>query len=148
MKAFRFPLEKVLAWRKTQLDAEQAELRKRKAVVAAIDQARSELRASGIAAEIQLRDAATIDGSDLEALGRFRTWVREHDVRLARERLARDHAAGEQRSRMLEARRRYRLLERLRERRLAEWTVESNRELETFAAEAFLSRWPGQKPPD
>ena len=42
---------------------------------------------------------------------------------------------------MLEARRRCRLLERLKERRLAEWTAERDQELEEMAAETYLARW-------
>jgi hypothetical protein len=42
---------------------------------------------------------------------------------------------------MHEARRRCRLLERLRERRRAEWKTENDRELEQVAAESYLARW-------
>ena len=42
---------------------------------------------------------------------------------------------------MLEARRRCSLLERLKERRLAEWTHERDRELDEIAAESYLARW-------
>ena len=48
---------------------------------------------------------------------------------------------GEQQKVMLEARRRCRLLERLKERRLAEWTAERDRELDEIAAESYLARW-------
>jgi hypothetical protein len=42
---------------------------------------------------------------------------------------------------MLEARRRCRLLERLKERRMAEWTVARDHELDDIAAESYLARW-------
>jgi hypothetical protein len=42
---------------------------------------------------------------------------------------------------MLEARRRCRLLERLKEHRLTEWTAERDREVEEIAAESYLARW-------
>ena len=42
---------------------------------------------------------------------------------------------------MLEARRRCRLLERLKERRLAEWTTARDHEVEEIAAESYLARW-------
>jgi hypothetical protein len=142
--AFRFPLDRVLAWRRSQLDAEQAEFRQRADAVAAIDRERAELEASGVAAEVQIRECRTLEGRDLEALARFRAWVRTRDSRLADERVARQRALGEQRTRMLEARRRCRLLERLKERRLAEWTDAAEKELEAFAAEAYLARWPAR----
>jgi hypothetical protein len=42
---------------------------------------------------------------------------------------------------MLEARRRLRLLERLRERRLAEWCSARDKELEDLVSEAYLAKW-------
>ncbi len=46
-----------------------------------------------------------------------------------------------QRKRWTEARRRCRLLEKLKERRRAEYDYEMNRELESLASETFLARW-------
>jgi hypothetical protein len=48
---------------------------------------------------------------------------------------------AEQRRRTLEARRAYLLLEKLKEKKWKVWNLEFDRELETDAAEAFLSRW-------
>jgi hypothetical protein len=42
---------------------------------------------------------------------------------------------------MLEARRRFRLLERLKDRRMAEWKQAGDREIEEVAAESYLARW-------
>jgi len=42
---------------------------------------------------------------------------------------------------VLRARRDVRVIEKLRERRLAEWQAEADRELEGLAAEVFLARW-------
>jgi hypothetical protein len=41
----------------------------------------------------------------------------------------------------MEARRRCRLLEKLKERRRAEWEKARDRELEELASESFLARW-------
>jgi hypothetical protein len=49
---------------------------------------------------------------------------------------------------MLEARRRCRLLERLKERRLTEWTAGRDHELEEIAAESYLARWSRRQAPD
>ena len=46
---------------------------------------------------------------------------------------------------MLEARRRCRLLERLKERRLAEWTTARDRELDELASESYLAKWNRQQ---
>jgi hypothetical protein len=42
---------------------------------------------------------------------------------------------------MLEARRRCRLLERLKERRWAEWQSAAGRELDELAADSYLAQW-------
>jgi hypothetical protein len=49
-------------------------------------------------------------------------------------------------ARIVEARRRARLLEKLRGRRLEEWRIAGEREMENFAAEAFLARWQPRRP--
>ena len=59
--------------------------------------------------------------------------IRRH-AEVARE-LAKQQAA------MLEARRRCRLLERLKERRWSEWKLAADRELEQAASESYLARW-------
>jgi hypothetical protein len=45
------------------------------------------------------------------------------------------------RTAMMDARRRCLLLERLKERELAEWKAASNKELEEIAAESYLAAW-------
>jgi hypothetical protein len=42
---------------------------------------------------------------------------------------------------VLEARRRYRLLERLKDRRWAEWQSAADRELDELAADSYLAQW-------
>jgi len=42
---------------------------------------------------------------------------------------------------MMDARRRFRLLEKLKERRLAEWQKVQERELDQIASESFLAKW-------
>ena len=141
MNAFRFPLQKALDWRKTQLELEEARFRQQLAELAGLDRARAELEAEGIRAEVQVRDWKQLAGGDLAALGAFRVWVkaREKDIAVRRVACQREVAARE--AAMLEARRRCRLLERLKERRLAEWQSASDRELEQLAAESFLAQW-------
>jgi hypothetical protein len=48
---------------------------------------------------------------------------------------------AECRAAMLEARRRCSLMEKLKERRRADWEAAANREIEALAAESFLARW-------
>jgi hypothetical protein len=145
MKAFQFPLEKALDWRRTQLELEEARYKQQVAVLAGLDRERAEIEAAGIGAEIQVRLWNPIAAGDLKALGSFRLRVKAQESEIARRRVDAGQKLAEQQKRMLEARRRCRLLERLKERRLAEWTAERDRELEEIAAESYLARWSRQR---
>jgi hypothetical protein len=138
---FRFPLERVLEWRRKQLELEEAKFRQAVAAVAAVDRARAELTTEAAGAESAVRGWEQVGGSDLGALAEYRAHVRSEETRLAARRAECSRAAAAQEAAMLEARRRCRLLERLRERRLAEWKAASDREMEEIAAESYLAQW-------
>ena len=116
MTAFRFRLEKVLAWRRTQAQLADSEYRREAAAVAALDQASAELEARAIQTEAEVRDWSPLEGSDLAALGAFRGSVERQTKDLAARRIEQTKKLAEREQDMLEARRRCRLLERLRER--------------------------------
>ena len=139
MKSFHFPLERALEWRRGQLELEENRVRRQAAAVAEIDRTRAELEATAIRAEVQVQAWTPLAGQDLAALARFREYVDHQERTLAVRRAACQRQLEEQRKVMLEARRRCRLLERLRERRLAEWRAASDRELEQFASECYLA---------
>lgn len=139
MKAFRFSLEKVLTWRRIQLELEENKLKQQHAVLAAMDRARAELEAAGIRAELEVRDCPSLSGLDLRALAGFRLHVQNEERAIAARRLEFLKQLEAQQNAMLEARRRCRLLERLKERRLAEWQAASDHELEQLAAESYLA---------
>ena len=141
MKSFRFPLEKTLDFRRIQLELEEVRYKQQVAALASLDRQRAEIEASGIRAEIQVRGWNPIAAGDLRALGDFRLHVKSQESEIARRRCeAAKKLAGQQKL-MLEARRRCRLLEQLKERRLTEWTAARDHELEEIAAESYTSRW-------
>jgi len=141
MKAFHFPLEKALDWRRTQLELEEARYKQQVAAVAGLDRQRAELEAAGIQAEIQVRQWHPITTGDLTALGDYRLFVKAREGEIARRRVEAAQKLAEQQKAMLQARRRLSLLERLKEKRLTEWTEERDREIEEIAAESYLARW-------
>jgi hypothetical protein len=141
MTSFRFSLERALEWRTAQLEVEEARFRERAAALAAAERARTEMEASAHRTELEVRSWNPKSGVDLAALGSFRLYARSRADELARERAACARALAEQETRMLEARRRCRLLERLKARRLAEWTAARDRELEEMASESYLAQW-------
>jgi hypothetical protein len=141
MNAFRFPLQKVLDWRRTQLEMEEHNFRRQAAQMAGLDRASAQMTASGSAAERQVRAWNPVAGGELSALGSFRLHVKLKETELALSKAECRKELARRENLMLEARRRLRLLERLREKRLAEWTGEQDRELEALASEAYLAKW-------
>jgi hypothetical protein len=141
MKTFQFPLEKALDWRRIQLELEEVRYKQQVASLAALDRQRAEIEASGIRAEIQVREWRPIAAGDLTALGNFRLHVKSQESDIARRRVEVAQKLADQQKLMLEARRRCRLLERLKERRLSEWTAARDHEIDEIAAESYLARW-------
>ena len=146
MTAFRFPLQKALEWRGTQLELEEARFRQATEAVANLDRARAALQSAGAQAELELRAQRSVTAPELEALGEFRLHVRRREHEIAARKAEAMRRLAEREAAMLDARRRCRLLERLRERRLAEWTRQRDRELEEVASEAYLARWLREHP--
>ena len=147
MKTFHFPLEKALEWRRIELELEDARYKRQSAELASLDRRRAEIEASGIRAEIQVREWNPVAAGDLVALGSFRLRVKNDEAELAGRRAECARKLADQQQQMLEARRRCRLLERLKERRFAEWKSAADRELEQIAAESYLSRWKQNRNP-
>lgn len=141
MNAFRFPLQKVLEFRRKQLELAEARYKQQLAVVSELDRQRSEIEAAGASAEVEVRQWSGIAGCDLAALGRFRMRVKSEDARIAAQRVEAAKEVATRQEAMLQARRSAKLLERLRERRLEEWEVQRDRELEELASDSFLAQW-------
>ena len=141
MNAFRFSLDKVLAWRRTELDLEEVKFKRQLAALADLDRERAALEAAGVRAEIDTRNFNPLAGGDLAGLANFRLHVQVAEKRIASRRVECQRQLAAQQSAMLEARRRCRLLERLKERRHAEWQAACDRELEELASESFLAQF-------
>lgn len=141
MSAFRFPLERVLGWRRAQLEIEEARYRERRAALAALERESEALEASGVEAQARVRGWHPLSGADLAALDGFRRGLRTRRQQIAVQRARCVSALEAQSKAMLEAQRRCRLLERLRERREAEWRAATDHALEELAGESYLARW-------
>ncbi len=140
MQRFRFRLASVLKWRTLQLEIEEnklevlfAERNRATAELARLDECRVE------ADRILERD--TVDGQSLAALDRHRASLKSTGQKLRAAAADCERRIAAQRQQVSEAERRVRLLERLKERRLAEWNTEADRELEALASETFLAKW-------
>jgi hypothetical protein len=141
MTSFRFRLDKVLEWRQTELELAELRFRQQAAALSDLDRQRAEIEASGIRAELGVRDWQGVNGRDLAALGSFRLFVREREAEIDRKRADCRKVLEHREAELMEARRRCRLLERLKQRRHLEWEKSRDRELEELASESFLARW-------
>jgi hypothetical protein len=141
MKNFRFRLERVLEWRRTQLELEQARLQHQMKELLELDSARANIEAAGISAEIEVRGWHPLTGSDLTALAAFRRHVIGKEKQIDGRREEARRRLDVRKAAMIEARRRSELLERLKQRRLAEWQAAAARELEELAAQSYLARF-------
>jgi flagellar export protein FliJ len=141
MTRFQFRLQKVLEWREKQLELEDIRFKRQIAELASLDRARAELQSAGLQAEKQVRASAMVSGRDLSALAGYRRYVQTHGRKLEEQRAEAQKQLEARQNAMLEARRRCRLLERLKERRLSEWQLACDRELDQLASESFLALW-------
>jgi hypothetical protein len=140
MKRFTFPLERVERWRLEQLNLEELKLRQilaeRQTLARAKEQIRHELERVGH--EVLFR--ATLEPEDLENLDSFRQHIHARIRGIENRERETEAQIIAQRERVIEARRQFELLNRLRQKALAEWRVAADKEQETLAAEMFLAK--------
>ena len=115
------------------------------AVLAEIDRERAELDATGQRTEAEVRQFTRIDGGDLSALGSFRLQVKARTRALAGKSVECQKELAVRQAALVEVRRRCRLLDRLKERRLTEWKSAAEKELEQLAADSHLAQWTRRK---
>jgi flagellar FliJ protein len=141
MRRFQFRLQSVLDWRIVQRDLEEAKLQGLFAEIHRIDAAIEALGREEAEAERAVAFSPSVEAQQLTALEEHKRYAAAETVRLRRQRLDCEKRIAVQREKLVKAERDLRLLERLKERRLAEWTFEFNREQEALASELFLGRW-------
>ena len=145
MKRFTFPLERVRLWRKSQIDIEYAklqrlfdEMRILEASVASLHSTVEEARAP-----IQIAAAAgnPLDAGELTRLDDYQLFARHQVGVFARKKQQILERITAQRARLVEARRNFSLLDKLKERAQEKWQAEHDKELEDLASELFLAKW-------
>jgi flagellar FliJ protein len=148
MKPFRFALQRILEFRASRVEEEERKLAALQEELAGLDHAIEQVEQSREQSARSMAAAEQAKGEDLRALTHFYS-------RLDRERAALDEKKSScaqrlarQRQSYTEARREHRLLEKLREKQMAEWTREARREVDKVAGELYLARWKGDKETD
>ncbi len=134
---FHFRLAKVEEWYGEQCRQEEDRLRER---IAALNHSREELARAGearTAIERDLMQSTILPAAELLALARYRRRAIQDEARLSLNHIRCGNEMQAQLALVQQARRRVRLIGKIRERRLGEYTVALNRELENLAADAF-----------
>ncbi len=140
MKRFDFPLQRVMDIREKQVAIEEAKLARLNAEVEILDARRAALDSEDTRVSQSIVSATAISSADLAAMDSFRRYLKAQRAAVEQQREDAGRRTAQQREALLEARRRFELLGRLREKARHEWTREFDRELETIAAEVYLSR--------
>ena len=141
MQPFRFSLQRVLDWRQQQFEALQLRREAVEAELAANHQQRAQVAAGIRDAEQFIGAQDSLDAAALAGLADYRRRMHEVDRELRARRGAAEARRAAVVQECLAARRRCRLLEKLRERRRLEHEQASARELEEVASELTLARW-------
>lgn len=140
MKRFEFPLETVRRWRFEQVALEELKLRKILAERSAIVAARREIEDEGVRTARQVLAQSTVEPLELESLDSFRLYVRGRMRDFDNQERRCEARIIEQRNQVMEARRQFELLDRLRQKLYEEWRAAGNKEQEELAAELFLAK--------
>ena len=141
MKKFHFSLDRVLEWRRTQGRIEEAKLEQLFGEMNGIEARQEAVISVALESHRSVTGASTATGSELAALDTFRRSSAAEHVRLESQRLGCQQRIAAQRDVVTGKRRDVRLLERLREQRLAGWKLEAEREVSASADESYLAKW-------
>src|SRR5260370_33021844 len=140
MKRFNFPLDRVRRWRLEQLNVEELRLQQLRAELEGLAASRRLIQDELTQTQRQVLGQAYMQSSELETLDSYRVHIRGRVREL--ENCEREQGVKliEQRTKVIEARRQFELLEQLRKKSLGAWKTAADKEQEDLAAELFLAR--------
>jgi len=141
MKAFRFPLQRVLEWRALQLRVEEEKLAGLQQQLATLLQAREQLASARNRSEPNLFASGAAAGSDLQSWALYQARLAKQGEVLKTRMAQCEKSILEQRQKLLKARTDHRVLEHLKERRWRQWVYLNDREMEDTATEVYLAKW-------
>ncbi len=140
MKRFNFPLDRVRRWRLEQLNVEELKLQQLRAELEGSAASRRLIQDELTQTQRQVLGQAYMQSSELETLDSYRVHIRGRVRELENCERERGVKLIEQRTKVIEARRQYELLEQLRKKSLGAWKTAADKEQEDLAAELFLAR--------
>lgn len=141
MGPFRFRLAKVMDWyeKQSRLEAERLRMAAEQVVQTKVEivNHQNQVRAH----QMEVLSRPNPDARELALLPSFQRGAKRQEHRLQQKLRQNEEETERQRAVTQAAQRRLRLIEKLRERRLAEHQYEFGRELEDLASEAYLARY-------
>ena len=141
MNKFHFSLDRVLDWRRTRCRMEEGTLEALYATVRDIEARQTEQDTQCTTAEEALLREPAVTGRQLAELDAFQRFSAIERYRLEHQRMKCVQRVTEQSLVVADHQRKVRLLEQLRERRLAAWNKDLGREIDRDADEAYLAKW-------
>lgn len=139
MKRFAFSLSRVLDLRRQQASVEQARLQSLLRTLNQLTVTKQALMQQLEEARINLRQAPAT-GHELRAFVEYERHIHARCTRTDQDSQLIQRQIREQQAKTIEADRQVKLLENLKQRKLAEWTRECDKELEELAADSHLAR--------
>lgn len=140
MKTFEFRLQRILEFRRQQAEVERARLRKLLARLFQFEEEARALQDKAVEARRDAEQQPVQTGADFLALARFEEFVVRRTGFIGDQKQQLQPLVERQRAATTEAERNVKLLERLRERKLKEWTAARDKELDEIAADSHLAR--------
>ena len=140
MKRFNFPLERVRRWRSEQATLEELKLQQLRAELDALAAGKRQIQDELVQTEQQVLGKRLMEPLELESLDSYRFYVRGRVRDFGQRESQCEARVAEQRQKVIEARRRSELLDRLRTNAFGKWRTASDKEQEDLAAELFLAR--------
>ena len=139
MKRFAFRLEQVRRWRQDQEELEEMRLEQFHAALRSIEAQQREIAAAAQSRRAVLAQSA-VTAEELGSLESVHEYAKEEIRRLKGEEQDWKARIEEQIQRVLEANRRFQLLDGLRDKALVAWTAARDKEQEELGAEVYLSK--------
>jgi hypothetical protein len=144
MKRFQFSLEHAMQLRRLRADMERARLEALYAELRQIDVQKRNLEAEESAAHNQVKTQNSVWSQQLIALDRFTHHMGTRKEHLEARRVDFFRQVAEQQVRLVDAERKFELLEKLKTEKKAGWTAAFDREQEELASEVYLAKWERQ----
>ena len=140
MKRFGFSLETVRRWRLERAGIEELKLRQILADKQRLATTKVQIQSEAAQTVQQVIGQPSMQSLELASLDSFRLYVRGQVRDIENQERQCEARIIEQRNNVLEARRQFELLDRIRHKAFREWQAAGNKEQEETAAELFLAK--------